>query len=414
MRTMRGGSVRGLYIIDPTDHPDRCSVMLVYHLTMRLRIPRYVVARAFPQILEMVEQVRSLMNDDEEYDRQLVSATAVLMKTVTPPNVMSEGDLLADAKFVTGTLTDRFASDSARMTPLIVDTDPLCTFSWLNEMESGEPGIGKGVTVLDTSLEVAAASKFLQSTREQLKVNYVAGCVDRGELTPLPNTAYFFGTYNLQAPGFANRSFYSKSYWTRTHDTINLYMKGVCDLDEIAAMGFAKPNPSVVIASNVIHWEFVQLEPLNGVPQTKCTWIIQVDVKGSIPKSISVRSATKILRKLCHTRKYFDQSASIDASSRATFVDNIPSQNDPALYSETENSVIEAGMSFYTTFDAVPVKKLVKTTNPLHRYEVAKASNSQVLGRSTAKVRSPLFTRVYNPPHSPHPLPRSAAAPNRR
>jgi len=158
---------------------------------------------------------------------------------------------------------------------------------------------------------------------------------------------------------------------------------------DIESEEFPLGSSKHVRGQSLSFWEYERLAPQAGVPQTRVTYVIKIDLKGSIPKFIVNSKAVSYLMYLSSMRMRFDKSMEIDAASRAAHVESIAGEGGGG-YTEEENEIVEWGVNLFNLFDAMKTKK-IKLPSPLASARIgfsADSSDTHAWGWGSTTVRA--------------------------
>ena len=137
-------------------------------------------------------------------------------------------------------------------------------------------------------------------------------------------------------------------------------------------------------ASNL--FEYKKLPPLGAVPQTRVTFVAQVDVGGNVPRRLADRGGAGRLMNVSRMRRAFNKSAEIDAASGLRLASMIRAHEGD--YTDEEIVGIDTGKDRLKMFERMKTKNL-KTESPSTEAEVAFEDNdSHAWGRATTTVRA--------------------------
>ena len=111
------------------------------------------------------------------------------------------------------------------------------------------------------------------------------------------------------APGFQPREFVNRVVWKWTNDS---------DLT-VVYHSFEHPDyphdPAThVRAYSEVYWSYEALPLVFGIPQTKVTYVLKMELKGAIPPTIIYSRGGRQLSFLSNMRHVFDQSCEVDAT----------------------------------------------------------------------------------------------------
>ena len=156
--------------------------------------------------------------------------------------------------------------------------DPLVKME-SNHYHKNGTAIGRANAVVDASIEECAAWEFAKMSRERYKAHYDGGGTDRDVIKLTEHSDLFRIVLDLKIPSIDTREFLTRSCWRMVDENTM-----VCAYENAEDVRF--PRKKHVRASTDSFFRYEKLPEVEGIPQTKVTYCIQVDLKGFIPKTI--------------------------------------------------------------------------------------------------------------------------------
>ena len=173
--------------------------------------------------------------------------------------------------------------------------------------------VGRAVAVIDAAIADCAAWEYASMTRERMKTHHKFGGLDRAVVKLTNHSELYHLAIDLGVKTFAPREWLTKGGWKiLDEDTMIICYEDV--EDDRFPVGAGK---GYVRASSVALWKYERLPETSGIPQSRVTYVQQVDLKGFIPPFIANSKLTGALEYVSDMRKKFDKSLEIDAGRRA-------------------------------------------------------------------------------------------------
>ncbi|GMI52212.1 hypothetical protein TeGR_g2169 [Tetraparma gracilis] len=247
--------------------------------------------------------------------------------------------------------------------------------------EGSSTGIGRATTIVDAPIAEAAAFELSEMSREVVKVHFASGGLDRELLKINDHQSIFHLVIDLAIPGFKPRQWVQMLVWRWSADKKELTTIS----SSVEHDGFPECD-EYLRASCTVVTKYKQEAEVGGIPQTKVTYTMNVDVGGAIPKWVINTQAVETLMYLSAMRKRFDKSLEIDAASQGNLVTMI--QNHDGEYSEREEEILEEGKTMIGVFEQQKSKELKMSPSTTQAKMAYKDGESHAYGWSSAVVRA--------------------------
>ena len=348
------GVARGIMRLTPSGE-SQCKVTSIQYLDAGGVIPLRVIEAKLPLSLAAVGELRDEFQRDDEIDKMERDELARVVKEEQQVYSEDEDSLIQRVQDELGALTEE-------------DFEELDSPDYLVKMgkDAEEDGrmIVRASTTLDSSIEECAAWEMDKMSRKNAKgsTNLVRTLTyDNG------HSAVFHFVKDFRILGYAPREFVLRLLWKKlAADKVIVCYESIDEQNEA--------NNKYVRASNLVYNEYERLEPRGGVPQTRVTWSLRIELGGSISRQVVNAFAPKQLVNLSRMRRQFDKSREIDGATRAQNVGLIA--NDSTTYSTEENMLLAEGEKHFADFDSMKVKVL-KGVSPLAPAKIAYNSGSR-------------------------------------
>jgi hypothetical protein len=121
-------------------------------------------------------------------------------------------------------------------------------------------------------------------SRENQKEHVASGGLDRDLVRINDHQDIFHVVVDLSIPGFKPRQFVSSIVWKWDEDKHELTVVA----DSVEHPEFPE-REEYLRASSTAHFQYKQEADVGGIPQTKVTYTVQVDLSGAIPKWMQTR-----------------------------------------------------------------------------------------------------------------------------
>ena len=238
--------------------------------------------------------------------------------------------------------------------------------------------IGRGVTIVDSSITDCAAWVWAKSTRERA----LRGSGATPTLIKLTDHSELFHyVIDLVIPGFQKREWLTRAVWKTQEDGSFLVA-----YEGVGAVGrFNSSRRSIDVSPLLALWKLEKLPPRGDVPQTKV--IVYTDPHALIPKAFLGTAIVGQLVTLSCLRRKFDRSLEVDQARRAELIPVI--QRMP--FDAEESEAIKAQIRFNELFEERKGSKESKSGlgSAKSRAKVEKASRS-TWGQTSVVVRADL------------------------
>ncbi|GMH95050.1 hypothetical protein TL16_g13066 [Triparma laevis f. inornata] len=317
------GPTRGMwqiYNLPVRGGAKQCRVTLVQQLDAGGSIPTWVMDKKISLSLKCVQEVIDEFRQDDKVD----AADASLKRLSNKFEVsLKEGNWKT-----------------------VKSPDPFVTMEFMGLGSDGGStvGIGRAVTVVDATMEDCAAWEWAKMTRQRVRVHYEFGGLERKAVKINEHSEMFYLAVGFGVTGLSPREYLTKNVWKVVNENIMVVGYDVVEHDDVPNGGGKK----YVRASTSGFFRYEKLPEVKGVPQTRVTYLTQMDLKGLIPKWVMNSKAVGILRLLSTMRKKFDREHDIDVGQRAELVRAIKREEKvegaealeqfEALYEEKEGS----------------------------------------------------------------------------
>jgi hypothetical protein len=248
-----------------------------------------------------------------------------------------------------------------------------------------------------------------------MKEHAAFGGLDREVKKINDHAEIFHVVYDLSIPRFLPREFLTKFLWkwSRDKQELTVAAEPVVHEDFREQDGYLRASSTALV-------KYEKQDDVGGVPQTKVTWTVQLDLGGRIPKWVQNRQGVSTLMYVMHVptspapplthcfrrylsrmRKHFDRSDAIDDASSLRLVNMIEDHDEMLAlglqpYTDAEKQILRKGKSRFTIFENRTSKNLKmasRTTKAKIAYE---DGDVRAWGWATATMRaSPARVLAY-------------------
>jgi hypothetical protein len=155
---------------------------------------------------------------------------------------------------------------------------------------SSPPLLTLHAQIVDASIAEVAAWELARMSRENQKEHVAFGGLERDLVKINDHQDIFHVVYDLSIPTFLPRQFVSMAVW-----------KWAADKKELTVVAENVENDAFPVrteylrASSTVLCKYKKEAEVGGIPQTKVTWIQQVDLGGAIPKWVQNRQGVGTL-----------------------------------------------------------------------------------------------------------------------
>ncbi|GMI52487.1 hypothetical protein TeGR_g11976, partial [Tetraparma gracilis] len=336
------GFVRILFRIQPVDAaPNQCKVSVLQFLDPASSnfIPRKVVHGRLIENLH-IEDLRAKFQRDSEIDKASNDATAdMIIKNEDPCSV-------EESAFVKNVRQELFDLDSAVMDDLESPDHLVRMGIVLGRTNFGAgSGISVASTVVDATVAQCAAIGINIMTREAtLRTHLVNGSPERLVYPRTPHTQIYRRLIELPIPGITPREFVSQQTWEWENEKTLHVVYNDAEIPEHPELTSKFARGSVQVLQTY-DW----LDPVNGVPQTRVTWLQRANFRVliSAPERLMRKSVAKRLQWLVTMRKKFDHSEDLDRAKRRA-LESAAVQ--PQVYTKEDDEIINSGLKQFEIF----------------------------------------------------------------
>ncbi|GMI22558.1 hypothetical protein TeGR_g10182 [Tetraparma gracilis] len=345
----------GTFRFKPLNDDSQCEVTLVHHGHAGGFVPERVMVAKIPQALSAVSNMREHFQRDDAIDDAKRSELAEIINTSKQPYLPNEDKFIDE-------VSAKFASmGDAAFEKLDSPDHFVHMFSAFKEGSSTT--IGRATTIVDATIAEVAAWELAKMSRGNLKGHVEFGGLDRDLLKINDHQSIYHVVYDLSIPKFLPRQWVGRVFWKWAADKKELTVVG----DSVEHDEFPE-RKEYLRASSTGVLKYKEEAEVGGCPQTKVTWIQQLDLGGAIPKWVQNRQGVGNLMYLSTMRKRFDKSPAIDTASNLRLVTMIQNHDEP--YTEIEEEILRVGVSHFSTFDSQKGKEL-KMASTLTQAKIA-------------------------------------------
>ncbi|GMH53091.1 hypothetical protein TL16_g01370 [Triparma laevis f. inornata] len=296
----------------------QCRVTFVTQLDAGGSIPTWVVDKKIPLALTAVQEAIEEFRQDEKVDAAELREKATFMRERGQDEVYSE-----EENALLERVRQKFEFKEVKGWKQLKSPDVFVKMESIHE-DGSAAAIGRAVTVVDATIEDCAAWEVTRMTRENMKLHYDFGGIDRKVVKLSDHSELFHNAIDFGVRSFAPREWLAKSTWKMVDE--NTIIVGVEDIeDDDFPIGCKK---GYVRASSIAFWKYKRLPEENGFPQTSVTYCQQIDLKGFIPSFAMNSRIVQTLEYLSTMRKKFDKSLEIDEGRRAEIVEKIKQEEE--------------------------------------------------------------------------------------
>jgi hypothetical protein len=158
--------------------------------------------------------------------------------------------------------------------------------------------------IVDAPIAEVAAWELAKMSRESQKEHVAAGGLDRNLKKINDHQNIYHVVYDLSIPRFLPRQFVSRIVWKWAADKQELTVVA----DSVKHTDFTERKEYLrALGSTMV--EYKQEAEVGGIPQTKVTYTMQVDLGGVIPKWVQNRQGVGHLMYVIEHAPYFTAPA---------------------------------------------------------------------------------------------------------
>ncbi|GMI01553.1 hypothetical protein TrLO_g10206 [Triparma laevis f. longispina] len=309
LRKVRG-STYGLWVMENLPSlggPAQCHVTFVQRFDFGGIIPKWIITKKLPKQLEVLENAMDEFMQDEKMDEWKLRELSTTMKILWESEEYGEEE---EAVLKRGMEFCKKVLERSDYKVLNAD-DPRVSLRSAH-LENDKLVTGIAEAVVDADLEQVAAWEYLKNTRESVKAFVSKGGVNRFVKKINNHTQYYEQTRDFKFLGLRPREWRSKVIWKKaTENRIVIVYEDTTEMDK------ERPRDgNVVGASTRTAWVFERLGEVEGIAQTKVTFVSRGDFKGGLPTFIMNKLVKNLTKSLIFMRVKFDQSLEIDAATR--------------------------------------------------------------------------------------------------
>ena len=292
----------------------QCRVTYRQCLDARGHFPTSVANKSLAsRLLLVMKGVVDCFKRDEEVDNAALDAIVDVIKGKSQEYTLDERNLLARGR----EFFER-CNDSGMQFKTIKGPDPDVAVRVVH-VNGDSIVTGVASTLVDADVATCLAHEFTKDSREAIAARKSKRIVEAQVKKVNDHTSLYLTVRDLGVKGLYNRWFSVKGVW-------QVYKQGSAflsyeDTDELDEEFRRKAG--IVAASTRTATFMEPLPSINGIPQTRVTAALRLDLKGGIPSILTNPAAGKGFSHLSKLRHKFDQTAAIDNRSRSVIIDMI-------------------------------------------------------------------------------------------
>ena len=351
----------------------QCEVTFMQYFDGGGNVPKRVYNYKLQNALGAVEEMRSEFERDDEIDKLEHEEIAKVVREVDQVYTAEENEIIEQ---VMGKLGGPKEEDFDEL-----DSPDLRVKMGRLFAKSGGGGTLRASTVIDAAIEDCLATHIAFMDRAHVR-DFAGVTREYKSINDHHMVAQVIHDFGL---GFSKREWVSSTIWKwvdSNRDTLRLVCTSVEDED------YPLDEKFLVRASTEILSTYQKLPEKSGVPQTKLTFVFELDLGGRIPKRVYNSEGWGIsqLVFVSKLRVMLDKSKEIEAAVRAQNVDMI--RRNREQYSQQELTLVELALMDFKLFEEKRAKN-VKMESALTTAKVAfKKGDKHAWGWATTTVRA--------------------------
>ena len=157
----------------------------------------------------------------------------------------------------------------------LTSPDPLVKMS-LGHLDCDTDAAMTASTTIDADIYQCAAFDLCRVSRKALKGHFKSGGLERSLTKANDHSFVFTFTRDYQIPTFQPRAFVTRVIWRWTDDGTTIQIASESFNDDINH----PPRAGIVRGFTTVLTELKRLDPVGDVPQTRLTYVQQVNVGG--------------------------------------------------------------------------------------------------------------------------------------
>ena len=351
----------------------QCEVKFIQYFDGGGKVPKSVYNYKLPQALGAVEEMRAEFERNDEIDKLEHEEIARVAREVDQVYTAMEDETIEQ---VVGKLGGLKEEDFE-----VLDSPDHHVKMGRLLAKNGGGGTLRASTVIDAAIEDCLATDMAFMDRAHVLI-FTGVKREHKSINAHHMVTRVIHDFGL---GFHKREWVSSAIWKWVgggRDTLRLVFTSVEDED------YPLDEAKVVRASSEILYTYEKLPEKSGVPQTKLTFLFELDLGGRIPRRVynSEGGGISLLAFVSNLRVKFDKSKEIEAAVRAQNVYMINRHREQ--YSEQEQTLVELALMDFNLFEEEKAKN-VKMESALTTAKIAfKKGDKHAWGWATTTVRA--------------------------
>jgi len=356
------------------------QVQFVLYMDPGGDIPSYFVRKTIPSALLILDDLRSVFQDDSNIDKRNHKRFATIIrsnKEEYTPEEIEDFDTFVTLDTAPRRGMKRATGDrnikKVQLYKLeglkdedFVEMDSISHLVWVGiwdaKAQDDKSHVGRAITVVDASIEDIAAWEMTKMSREILTV--LSAAHDRGYqefdrkfMKVNEHNYLYYLLVQVNVPGVLPREILVNILWKWLDaDTLVVVYNDAEHDDFPKVAGHVRSSIKSIC-------KYERLPPLNNIPQTRLTFTLQANPEGTIgmlPDGYLKAMTVSQLEYLVLARQRFDKSIAVDKFARDITASKL-SINQRRVYTEDEDGVIKEGAEMLKAFDQDKKKTKVKT-----------------------------------------------------
>ena len=351
--------------------PTQCSFTFYQYVDVAGWIPPSLMRSRALAHLGISHVMRAVFQRDSEIDSASRQALAEMLRTEAAP---AEHEVAVVARVTAICRCVPTTQYKALESP-----DAFVKMGYVTDLQTTVAGLGRATTVVDASVAECAVWEMDKMGREQVSSG---GSLERRFDKRSDHHGIYYTVKEFKVPSYAPRAFLLSQVWKwGTNGTLVVVNENTDDEEFPIHSDYVRTKMSVL-------WTYEKLEPVNGMPQTRVTYTISVDLGGAIPNFLVPTLSMKQLMNVSKLRARFDRSGEANEARRRNFSSEFLAHAKVAEYDENEEAQIAAGLAYFDKFQSSRSKS-IKMPSTRTEAKIAFVKNGTTgWGWSTALVRA--------------------------
>jgi len=363
------GETRALFRCIPVSST-LCTLKVYQYIDGKGNLPASLVNARIPLAVETsVDEARREFQRDGEVDE--------VERDEIARRISDEGQTYtAEEMSVIEGITEKLGNLATADFEHLESPDP---FIQMDSALTDTGGVGRATCVIDASVELCAAWELAKMSRANLREYHEFDGIERG-FRRLNDHSFILQVVYKVFPGFSPREWVVGYIW-RWADAKTLIIVAA----DAPHADFPEGTRFIRTYNN-ISYEFTELPPVGGVPQTSITHSQRSELSGQIPRAVVRMGSRSTFLHIGMMRKEFDKSLQIDLANRNANICVFRTNTDP--YTNAENAILRQGQTLFDKFDAGKTAK-IELDSKLALAKIAfRDGDSYAWGWSSCTVRA--------------------------